>query len=72
MLEFVENLANGEDKANGKHEKTEEEKRQARLSIIGIACSKGKGDISQRAEEILAEEIDKRSGWTLKEKLVAD
>lgn len=45
-------------------------KRQAsgnkqRYSFIGIGRS-GKNDLSRRAEEILAQEADRREGWSLK------
>ena len=71
VLAFVENLTDekqsGDKAQNGKFIDAEKEIR--RLSIIGIGSSSSKGDISVRAEEILMEEIDKRSGWTLKEKI---
>ena len=71
VLAFVEDLA--DEKSNGHETQNDEiidaEKEVRRLSIIGIGNS-GKGDISERAEEILMEGIDKRSGWTLKEKIV--
>ncbi len=73
VLAFVEDLAIEE--SNGRESQNDEtvdaEKEVKRVSIIGMFSS-GETDISQRAEEILAEEIDKRSGWTLKEKIVAD
>ncbi len=73
VLAFVEDLAIEE--SNGREPQNDEtidaEKEVKRVSIIGMFSS-GETDISQRAEEILAEEIDKRSGWTLKEKIVAD
>lgn len=76
VLAFVEDLEEEkiEPKDNGNQNKkaADFEKEAERFSIIGIGRSKGKGDISRCAEEILAEEIDKRSGWTLKEKIVAD
>ena len=71
VLAFVEDLTDekqsGDKAQNGKFIDAEKETR--RLSIIGIGSSSGEGDISVRAEEILMEEIDKRSGWTLKEKI---
>ena len=73
VLEFVEDLSVEE--SNGretrKDEKVDSEKKVKRLSVIGMFSS-GSTDISERAEEILAEEIDERSGWTLKEKIIAD
>lgn len=75
VLAFVEDLAEkteSDDNGNQDKKTADFEKEAKRFSIIGIGRSKGKGDISRRAEEILAEEIDKRSGWTLKEKIVAD
>lgn len=74
VLAFVEDLEYEEIESNGNENKTaaNSERESDRFSIIGIGRSKGKGDISSRAEEILMEEIDKHSGWTLKEKIVAD
>lgn len=75
VLAFVEDLEEKiepDDNGNQNKKAADFEKEAKRFSIIGIGRSKGKGDISRRAEEILAEEIDKRSGWTVKEKIVAD
>ena len=71
VLEFIEDLM---DKQQTGGEAQDDrlinaEKETRRLSIIGIGSSSGEGNISVRAEEILIEEIDKRSGWTLKEKI---
>ncbi|HXG86121.1 MAG TPA: hypothetical protein VNI84_19025 [Pyrinomonadaceae bacterium] len=65
VLAFVEDLADEEIKSNGsgKPEKTEEEKRAGRLALIGIA--RGRADLSQSVDEILAEGADKREGWSL-------
>ena len=72
VLAFVEDLEHDESgKSNGKPEKTEKEKRLGRLALVGM-FKRGGSDTAERAEEILSEEIDKRSGWTLKEKVVAD
>ncbi len=75
VLAFVEDLAEKTEPDNNGNQdkKAADDKKQAkRFSIIGIGRSKGNGDISRCAEEILEEEIDKHSGWTLKEKIVAD
>ncbi len=75
VLAFVEDLEEKielDDNGNQDKKAADFEKEVERFSIIGIGRSKGKGDVSRRAEEILAEEIDKHSGWTLKEKIVAD
>ncbi|MBA2493116.1 MAG: hypothetical protein H0V31_00300 [Acidobacteria bacterium] len=66
VLAFVEDLADEE--LNG-HETqnrnvSEAEKEAKRLSIIGI-INTGKGDISSRVDEILAEGINKEEGWSL-------
>lgn len=42
-----------------------EDKRNARLKLIGMFKS-GKSDTSIRAEEILFEEVDRKSGFTVK------
>jgi len=63
VLAFVEDLTNEENKSNGKPEKTEEEKRQGRLALIGIA--RGRKDLSQTVDETLAEGANKREGWSL-------
>ncbi len=71
VLEFIEDLTdkqqNGGKAQNDRFIDAEKEIR--RLSIIGIGSSNGEGNISVRAEEILIEEIDKRGGWTLKERI---
>ena len=66
VLEFLEELETVEDSSNGnvKRAKTEEEKRQGRLSLIGIGSS-GRSDISERVDELLAEGANKREGWSL-------
>ena len=66
VLEFVEELESGEDTSNGngKKVKTDEEKRQGRLALIGMGSS-GSSDISQRVDELLAEGANKREGWSL-------
>lgn len=73
VLAFVEDLESEETKPNGsaKRGKTEEEKHAGRMALAGMFSS-GRSDISERAEEILAEGVDKRSGWTVKEKPIAD
>jgi len=63
VLAFVEDLTNEENKSSGKPEKTEEEKRQGRLALIGIA--RGRKDLSQTVDETLAEGANKREGWSL-------
>ena len=63
VLEFVEELENVD--VNEK----ENEAKPTRLSLIGMFKS-GKSDTSERAEEILSNEIKRRSGWTLKDELV--
>lgn len=71
VLEFVEDLTveetNGNKSSNGQNTATTNKPK--RYSFIGIGASKN-GDISERAEEILAEEIKPRSGWTLKDEIV--
>lgn len=71
VLEFVEDLVIEENKSNGKPEMTEEEKRQGRLALIGMFSS-GQSDISERAEEILADGINRRSGWSVKDEPLVD
>lgn len=71
VLAFVEDLTveetNGNKSSNGQNTATTNKPR--RYSFIGIGASKN-GDISERAEEILAEEIRPRSGWTMKDEIV--
>lgn len=66
VLEFLEELETVEDNSNGngKQAKTDEEKRQGRLALIGMGSS-GRSDISQRVDELLAEGANKREGWSL-------
>lgn len=66
VLEFAETLKKETATTNG--EESEEAKQKARLERImklsGIGESKT-GDVSQRVDEILAEGINKREGWSL-------
>ena len=66
VLAFVEDLAieesNGREPQN--NDTVDAEKEAERLSIIGMFSS-GKGDMSSRVDEILAEGITKREGWSL-------
>ena len=64
VLEFVEDLELESGKFADKAEKTEEEKRQGRLALIGIGKS-GRSDLSERVDEILAEGANKHEGWSL-------
>ncbi len=66
VLEFVEDLETIEvnSNGNGAQAKTEEEKRQGRLALIGMFRS-GHTDTSERVDEILAEGINKEEGWSL-------
>ena len=64
VLAFVEDLESEKIETNGKPERTEEEKRQARRALIGIGNS-GYSDTSERVDEILAEGINSREGWSL-------
>lgn len=63
VLDFVKKI---EISANGP--KTDEEKEKERherlMSLVGIGRSKS-GNISERVDEILAEGINKREGWSL-------
>ncbi|CAN5429110.1 hypothetical protein BH20ACI1_BH20ACI1_06370 [soil metagenome] len=63
VLEFVEEI---EVSTNG--QKTDEEKEKERhkrlMSLVGIGRSKS-GNVSERVDEILAEGINKREGWSL-------
>ena len=66
VLQFVETLEKEVDSANDKE--TDEAKQQARharlMSLVGIGQSKS-GNVSERVDEILAEGINKREGWSL-------
>lgn len=74
VLAFVEDLAIEE--SNGHESQSEQsaetEGKSQRYSFIGIGESKTGdiGDISERAEEILSQEIKRRSGWSIKDELV--
>lgn len=67
ILHFVEEVEREENSVlkQPRPEKTDAEKKAGRLALIGMYSS-GNKDTAERAEEILFEEIDKRSGWTLK------
>lgn len=66
VLEFAETLK--KETATTNDEESEEARQKARLERImklsGIGESKT-GDVSQRVDEILAEGINKREGWSL-------
>ncbi|MBA2737651.1 MAG: hypothetical protein H0U50_12795 [Pyrinomonadaceae bacterium] len=66
VLAFVEDLEseqlNGPEKRDEESSKNEREAK--RLSIIGMIRT-GKTDTSSRVDEILAEGINKREGWSL-------
>ncbi len=64
VLAFVEKLEHEEIISNGKPERTEEEKRQGRLALIGMGKS-GRSDLSQKVDEILSKGANKREGWSL-------
>jgi hypothetical protein len=64
VLAFVEELEHEEIKSNGKPERTAEERRQGRRALIGMFKS-GHSDTSERVDQILAEGINKREGWSL-------
>ncbi len=60
VLEFVQEIevenVNIDAETRAKHER--------RMEMIGIARSKS-GDVSEKVDEILAEGINKREGWSL-------
>lgn len=70
VLAFVEDLEHETVEANGNGNHIENvgdaeaEKEARRLSIIGMFSS-GHSDTSERVDEILAEGINKREGWSL-------
>lgn len=64
VLEFVEDLEHESLNPNDAPEKTEEEKRQGRLALIGIGRS-GRSDLSESVDEILADGANKHEGWSL-------
>ena len=69
VLEFVreievEGSINGQTNIKEAEEAILEERRQARMALAGIGSSKT-GDVSERVDEILAEGINKREGWSL-------
>jgi hypothetical protein len=67
VLEYVEEIevtvsANGNN--NNDIDEQTLEKHRRRMRLVGIASSKS-GTVSQRVDEILAEGINKREGWSL-------
>lgn len=68
ILEFVEEIE-VEGSTNGQTiiDEAEEAKQKVRheklMSMVGIASS-GRGDLSEKVDEILAEGINKREGWS--------
>ena len=67
VLEYVEEIevivsTNGNN--NNDIDEQTLEKHRRRMRLVGIASSKS-GTVSQRVDEILAEGINKREGWSL-------
>lgn len=67
VLEYVQEIEISENRqTNG--DESEEAKQKARheklMTMVGIASS-GRGDLSEKVDEILAEGINKREGWSL-------
>ncbi len=67
VLEFAENLKGNSETTNGT-ESAEESRKQSRrkklMSMVGIAKS-GRGDLSEKVDEILAEGANREEGWSL-------
>ena len=60
VLEFVEEI----EVTNGNVDAETRAKHERRMKLVGIARSKS-GNVSERVDEILAEGINKREGWSL-------
>ncbi len=67
VLEFVETIEQEEvvddEISTGENKSDEQARRERLLSLAGIGRS-GRSDVSERAEEILEAEINKREGWS--------
>ena len=67
VLEYVEAIevrVETNSHTNGDIDKEVLEKHQRRMKLVGIGRSKSR-TVSQRVDEILAEGINKREGWSL-------
>ncbi len=64
VLEYVEEIEVAGSTNGFQLDAKEEERRKKLMRFVGIASSKT-GDISERVDEILAEGINKREGWSL-------
>ncbi len=67
VLEYVEEIEVESSKNGNINNDIDEEtleKHRRRMRLVGIASSKS-GTVSQRVDEILAEGINKREGWSL-------
>ena len=69
VLEFVqeievENLTNGQIKGDESEEAKQKARRERLMSMVGIAKS-GRGDLSEKVDEILADGANRKEGWSL-------
>ncbi|MGI9056091.1 MAG: hypothetical protein ACR2F2_09850 [Pyrinomonadaceae bacterium] len=67
VLEFAETLQKEAEAANGTGTQVDAEakaRHEGRMKLVGIGRSKS-GNVSERVDEILAEGINKREGWSL-------
>lgn len=67
VLDFAETLKEELEATNGRQPRIDAEaevRHAARMKLVGIGRSKS-GNVSERVDEILAEGINKREGWSL-------
>ena len=67
VLEFVQEIEISENRQTNGDESAEakqKERHEKLMSMVGIAGS-GRGDLSEKVDELLAEGINKREGWSL-------
>lgn len=67
VLEIAETLRKESETTNGGQRQIDAEaeaRHAARMKLVGIGRSKS-GNVSERVDEILAEGINKREGWSL-------
>jgi hypothetical protein len=64
VLDYVESLEKAETVNGNEIDEETKAKHERRMKLVGIGRSKS-GNVSERVDEILAEGINRREGWSL-------